>query len=65
LQTGKILGLVARIPHLTLKIVAGIHWEALKLWLKGVRYMPRPRTPELASPWRDGRKTRHDFSQES
>lgn len=25
LQTGKILRLVARIPHLTLKIVAGIH----------------------------------------
>lgn len=23
-------------PFLTLKVVAGIHWEALKLWLKGV-----------------------------
>lgn len=65
LKTGKILRLVARIPHLTLKIVAGIHWEALKLWLKGVRYIPRPRAPELTSSWREGRKNRHGFSQES
>jgi hypothetical protein len=26
----------------TLKIVAAIHWEALRLWLKGVRPVPRP-----------------------
>lgn len=25
-------------PLLTLKVVAGIHWEALKIWLKGVGY---------------------------
>jgi hypothetical protein len=24
------------IPALTFKVVAGIHWEALKLWRKGV-----------------------------
>ncbi|MCE9649078.1 MAG: DUF1365 domain-containing protein [Parvibaculum sp.] len=29
-------------PLLTLKVVAGIHWEALKLWLKGVPLKPRP-----------------------
>lgn len=29
-------------PLLTLKIVAAIHWEALRLWLKGVRLQPRP-----------------------
>jgi len=28
-------------PLLTLKVVAGIHWEALWLWLKGVRLVPR------------------------
>jgi uncharacterized protein len=25
----------------TLKIVAAIHWQALRLWLKGARLVPR------------------------
>lgn len=29
-------------PLLTLKVVAGIHWEALRLFLKGLRPQPRP-----------------------
>lgn len=29
-------------PFLTLKVVVGIHWEALKLWLKGVPLHKRP-----------------------
>jgi uncharacterized protein len=29
-------------PLLTLKVIAAIHWEALRLWLKGVRLQPRP-----------------------
>ena len=32
-------------PLLTLKVVAAIHWEALKLWLKGVRLHGRPAPP--------------------
>ncbi len=28
-------------PLLTLKVIAGIHWEALRMWLKGVRYLGR------------------------
>ncbi|ADZ70444.1 DUF1365 domain-containing protein [Polymorphum gilvum] len=32
----------ARVPLLTLKVIAGIHWQAFKLWLKGVRFYPRP-----------------------
>jgi DUF1365 family protein len=32
-------------PLLTLKVVAGIHWEALKIWRKGVRYRPKPPPP--------------------
>jgi len=32
-------------PLMTLKVVAGIHWEAVKLWLKGMRLRPRPPAP--------------------
>jgi hypothetical protein len=33
-----------------LKIVAAIHWEALRLWIKGARLAPRPDPgPENAS----------------
>jgi hypothetical protein len=30
------------LPLVTLKIVAAIHWQALRLWLKGARLVPRP-----------------------
>jgi DUF1365 family protein len=33
-------------PLLTLKVVAGIHWEALMIWLKGMRLYPRPAPPD-------------------
>ncbi|BAV50994.1 hypothetical protein MLTONO_6092 [Mesorhizobium loti] len=29
-------------PLLTLKVTAGIHWEALRLWAKGIRLQERP-----------------------
>ena len=32
-------------PLLTLKVIGGIHWEALKLWLKGVPLVHRPSPP--------------------
>lgn len=28
-------------PLMTFKVIAGIHWEALQMWLKGVRYLGR------------------------
>jgi uncharacterized protein len=31
-----------RFPLQPLKVVVGIHWEALKLWIKGLRPAPRP-----------------------
>lgn len=34
-------------PLLALRVLAGIHWEALKLWRKGLRLRPRPAPPEL------------------
>lgn len=30
------------LPLVTLKVMAAIHWEALRLWLKGARLVPRP-----------------------
>jgi hypothetical protein len=39
------LGLAASFPLMTLKIIGGIHWEALKLWMKGVPLVDRPPPP--------------------
>lgn len=48
--TSRILGyLLVTIPFLTVKIMAGIHWEALKLWLKGAVYIRRPPPPPPVS----------------
>jgi DUF1365 family protein len=35
----------AALPLLTFKIIAAIHWQALRLWLKGARLVPRLRAP--------------------
>ncbi len=32
----------AHMPFTTLKVVAAIHWQALRLWLKGVPFHPHP-----------------------
>jgi len=29
------------LPIVTVKIIAVIHWEALRLWIKGARLVPR------------------------
>lgn len=41
-------------PLMTLKVVAGIHWEAAKLWFKGIEFYNRPARPEPVS-YRDPR----------
>jgi DUF1365 family protein len=33
------------LPLVTFKIMAAIHWEALRLWIKGARLVPRPVGP--------------------
>lgn len=37
-----LLAAMAAMPLLTIKVVAAIHWEALKLWLKGVPLTRKP-----------------------
>ncbi len=34
------------LPLMTLKVVLGIHWEALQIWLKGIGLKPKPPTPK-------------------
>ncbi len=40
-----LLGMFFAYPLMTAKVVAGIHWEALKLWRKGMRLKDRPAPP--------------------
>jgi DUF1365 family protein len=42
LTTAQLLRSFLGLPLVTLKIVAPIHWEALRLWVKGARLVPRP-----------------------
>lgn len=42
LTDGALASAVAAMPLLTLKVVAAIHWEALRLWLKGVKLTAAP-----------------------
>jgi len=41
LTTAALLRCFFSLPLVTFKIVAAIHWEALRLWLKGIRLVPR------------------------
>lgn len=45
LTNGALLKTFVTLPLLPLKVVAGIHWEALKLWLKGVKVYFKPEPP--------------------
>jgi uncharacterized protein len=45
LSTGGLLKAFVRQPLLALQVFAAIHWEALKLWRKGLRPRTRPPAP--------------------
>ncbi len=47
LTTGEAFKAVLRHPLMTLKILGAIHFEALGVWLRGARYVPRPLAPEV------------------
>ncbi len=39
---------IALYPLMTIKVIAAIHWQALRLWLKGARLQPQPPAPSEA-----------------
>lgn len=45
LSNGSILRAMLRRPFGSRRVLALIHWQALKLWWKGATYMPRPKPP--------------------
>jgi DUF1365 family protein len=45
LTSGALLRSFFGLPMVTLKIIAAIHWEALRLWIKGARLVTRPARP--------------------
>lgn len=47
LRDGAILRLATLMPLMTAKVVVGIHWEALKLWLRGARFHRKPPPPAI------------------
>jgi uncharacterized protein len=40
-----LIGVFLRIPAITIKVIAAIHFEAMRLWLKGLRLRSRPAPP--------------------
>jgi DUF1365 family protein len=48
ISAGSLAGVLIRFPLMTLKIIAAIHWQALKLWLKGAPVHDHPARNEPA-----------------
>jgi DUF1365 family protein len=44
-KTRHILKLSLLVPFQSFKVISAIHWQALKLWLKGAKYRPEPARP--------------------
>lgn len=49
LTTAMLLRAFFQVPMQTLKIVGGIHWEAMRLWIKGAKFHRRPKRPQPVS----------------
>ena len=43
-----LISLLLRYPLMSVKVIGGIHWEALKLWRKGLKVFDRPAPPKNA-----------------
>ena len=40
-------GALWRYPAMTLGVIARIHWQALRLWFKRVKFLGKPATPDI------------------
>jgi uncharacterized protein len=49
LTNASVLNAFFRVPLMTIKVVVGINWEAMKLWFKGIRLFTRPPAPPATS----------------
>lgn len=49
LTSGSLTRALLRWPLITLQVVFGIHWQALKLWVRGAGYRPKPAPPQTSS----------------
>ncbi|MEJ0024086.1 MAG: DUF1365 domain-containing protein [Alphaproteobacteria bacterium] len=47
LTDGRLLATFLSLPFMTAGVVAAIHWQALRLWLRGARYHKKPPPPAL------------------
>ena len=46
-------------PLLTFKVIAAIHWHALRLWMKGIPIREKPAQPEqVTTPINEGSRSR-------
>jgi uncharacterized protein len=50
LTSAALLRAFVALPLVTVKIVAAIHWEALRLWIKGAKLIPRLRSANAKEP---------------
>jgi DUF1365 family protein len=49
LNDAEIVATLLSMPMMTLKVVCAIHWQALRIWLRGAKYFPKPPPPEAES----------------
>ncbi|ROH93128.1 DUF1365 domain-containing protein [Stagnimonas aquatica] len=47
LKDAVLLGQLLRMPVQAFKVVAAIHWQALKIWLRGAKFHRKPSPPDL------------------
>lgn len=49
LSSSGLLWAACLLPLVTFKIIAAIHWQALRLWIKGAKIVPRPQVDSTGS----------------
>jgi len=57
-----LLKMLIKYPLMTLKVMGGIHWEALKLWRKKLKIQPRDKNRTLSISWQDKSGVSHHES---